>query len=913
MHRRLVALVLFLALIPLPALAGPLGLPTEAILGGGPAPADTLKVGVGQADMTWHVGAGAGQYSDKGAPGPDAHMHSALQTDSYGVQSRLSTRAIVVEGTNGQRVALVKTDNYLAQDLLIRRVGQILQAQGSTLDHTKILHAATHNHSSPYYSSPAVGVWVFQDVWDIRAFEYQARQIALAISNAEAAMKPAQMGATTVYANDLKANIAGRRITRDGSPAGYPDTFGDDGVVVIRFDEVLADGRTQPLATWMNYGQHPESLDGYDLITADYLAALERFVDAETGSTLVFSQGDVGSAEGPYEGRAPGGTNEILEDGTIKAWAHTGHPQAERFARILADKVIEGWKEAGRPNAPVPFTSTDVPVAMFDGWVPGPASHPYPAANACRTEDTIEGQPGVGTAADCTRGPKVTDQFDMAAESLREHGLPVPENYDMPAHMAVEENVRLHLQAVRLGEILLASCACEAQVDLILNIETRTDKEQGNIWHGFDWTEEDCTEQSDGTWTCKVGHNTVTGVPAQAVKKMLSQVHNDALGWDSLEYLPYANAEPADYAQIKGNFSHTELNADLGYDLTVGIGHAGDYNGYTVSYREFMSYDEYRKSLTSYGPHTADYMASRLMRMAEALKEDKGGRPYNPYTDEPMGAQAAADEARQTAVATSLGQIANAAYTGYDTAVADDLGEAGSVVAEPADIRRFNAAHFSWVGGNNWVDNPVVRIERKHGDGWQPYARQQGEIPVMIQWPSSQVGSQLWKWTATFEAFVGGPNERIGTTKEGVYRFVVEGKTRRGGKDVAYSATSREFRIDVWNQVPAPVTLTSDSASVPASFDYPKTYTGSPFRYIADDGRDNKTRPCATCSFRAWDNIGELASVMFTITDADGNVRREPGFKSGNSFVVTLAPGETATVAPGDAVDTHGNTNGAAA
>jgi hypothetical protein len=610
MHRRLVVLALLVALAPLPALAGPLGLPTEAILGE-PATGTTFMAGVGTADMTWHVGAGAGQYADKGGPGADPHNHSLTQLDSYGVQSRLTARAIVVQGTNGKRVALLKTDNYLAQDLLIRRVGQILSGLGSTIGHDEILHAASHNHSSPYYSSPAVGVWIFQDVWDVRAFEYQARQIAAAIKQAEEDLKPARMGAHTVYADDLKGNIAGRGTARDGSPIGYPDTFGDDGVVVIRFDDISeGEKKAKPLGTWLNYGQHPESLDGYDLITADFLAPLERFVEDATGSTLVFTQGDVGSAEGPYEGRYVDDTNKILPDGTVKAWAHTGHAQAERFARILADAVIAGYEKAGKNDSQVPFTS-NAPVAMFDGWIPGPASHPYPAANACRTEDTIEGQPGVGSAAECTRGPKLANQFDMVSENLREHGLPVPENYDMPSHMAVEENFRLHLQAVRLGDILLASCACESQVDLILNIETRIDKVQGNIWHGYDWTDEDCTQTPDGTWTCQIGYGTVTGVPDSAVKKMRAQVHNNALGWDDITYVPFANAEPADISQIKGNFSHTELSPELGYALAVGIGHAGDYNGYTVSYREYMAYDHYRKALTSYGPHTADYMASR--------------------------------------------------------------------------------------------------------------------------------------------------------------------------------------------------------------------------------------------------------------------------------------------------------------
>ena len=55
--------------------------------------------------------------------------------------------------------------------------------------------------------------------------------------------------------------------------------------LVMRFDDVSTPASPKPLATWVNWGQHPESLDSYNLITADYLSALQRDVDRATGST----------------------------------------------------------------------------------------------------------------------------------------------------------------------------------------------------------------------------------------------------------------------------------------------------------------------------------------------------------------------------------------------------------------------------------------------------------------------------------------------------------------------------------------------------------------------------------------------------------------------------------------------------
>jgi hypothetical protein len=265
---------------------------------------DGMRAGVGIADATWNVGAAAGQYSDIRQPQnelegeTDPHLHATAKKHSYGVQSRLTIRAIVVEGTNGERVALVKSDNYLAQDHLLRRVGQLLGDAGSQVTYDGILHAASHNHSSPYYATPSWGVWLFQDVVDLRMFEYQARSMADAILEAEASLAPARMGATVVHHNVYKGNIMRPKTAVDGSPAGFPNDYGDKELTVLRFDTLTQDG-WDPLAVWMNWGQHPESLDSYDLITADFLAPLERYVDRDTGAMLVFSQGDVGSAEGP--------------------------------------------------------------------------------------------------------------------------------------------------------------------------------------------------------------------------------------------------------------------------------------------------------------------------------------------------------------------------------------------------------------------------------------------------------------------------------------------------------------------------------------------------------------------------------------------------------------------------------------
>ena len=933
--RRLPAVLSAVALVAV-------GVPAFAVAKGGVLPGGkTISAGYGEADATWNVGAAAGQYANDNTslaenlnpakPGEvDPYQFSHIKEKSYGIQSRLTVRAIVVEGVDGERVALLKSDNYLAQDLLLRRAGQLLAAKGSKLDHTKILHTASHNHSSPYYTTTSPGVFVFQDVFDQRMFEYQARAIATAVKAAEDSLQPAKMAATSIPFDAVKGNVVGTATADDGTPAGYPRDFGDEEFVVMRFDALEGAAKTGkgkgkgltkprgeggPIAVWANFGQHPESLDGYGLTTSDFLGPLERFVEQETGAPLVFSQGDVGSAEGPYENWQ---TPKRLEDGTLQAFAHVGYAQMERGSRIMADAVIAGFEQAATDEAQVPFSS-DFPVRGVTAWVPGPISQPYPSVGNCRTDPTLAGRPGVGTTPDCTRTPAgppanpVTSNLDL-------HGVPIPDEYAAPGYPAVQENTRIMLQVFRFGEVLLASCACEAQVDLILNLESRANAVSGDIFDGFDWRaqsaggdaseEQGCTPLPNGDWNCPT--TKVKTVKKALFDRMLAQVHNDAKGWDDPTYAPYANSEEKDVAKIKGNFTKEELPASRGYALPVGLGHSGDYNGYTVSYREYASRDSYRKALTSYGPHTADYMVTRLVRIAGALK---GGAPFALSAEET--ARATADELRQESLARVIGQASAAAYDGWLAALPDDVGPVAAA-RQPKDVQRFDAATFQWRGGSNAIDNPAVTVERQVDGAWETFADMTGEVQTQVAFPKgvqgvadTYTGRQEWLWTAGFEAFTA-TREDIGTTPAGTYRFAVAGQSRKGRTTTPYALTSTPFTVSPWTGVQVTDGAVDESGnasfSVPSST-YPRTYA-STFRTIKDDG--SKTI-CRTCAFRPWATTAEAASAVVTVTRVDGMTQQVPAtFSDGRWTAPTaLQAGEKAVVAAGGVLDANGNTNGA--
>jgi hypothetical protein len=933
------------------------------------APDSNIRAGVGVVDMTPDVGYCAGQYCDStnlfdGLAGGEIDPFATHKTkrSSYGVQSRLTARAIVVEGNNGKRVALLKTDNYLAQDALIRRVGQILQAEGSSIGYEQILHSASHNHSSSYSSTPSWGVWVFEDVFDPRFFENQARRIAQAIRIAERDLKPARMGATTVRHKIYKGNVVRLATADDGTPAGYPEEYGDLGLVVMRFDALTANG-PKPLAVWVNWGEHPESLDGHDLHTADFLGAFERFVDREIGAPVVFSQGDVGSAENsgnktqlladdgsvcghwPEGASAPTVNNCAPGEGVLRVFEHTGYVQFERNVRYLADGVVKGWKVIGGelppdpvatgipPNNYVPEVqvplSTDFPVDYRNYWAPGPLSHPYPSVSNCKTDKSVNGDVGVPIVGlpDCGRfgfpgQNALTGQAAVIYATMKAEGVPVPDHYDASAFTGVEENLRIYLQAFRLGEVLLASCSCEAQVDLILNLETRADDVADNIYNGFDWAcliddykndpqyAQACARQQQyfdpAEFPTPLAGTAAGRNNPELIARMRAQVHNDARGWDAPENVLAANSEPVDISRIWGNFTHEELPPERGYKLPVGLGHTGDYVGYTVSYREYMSRDSYRKALTAYGPHTADYMVTRLVRMAGAMK---GGPELLP---EPHDALAQADEARQLAQSTALGQATAAAYDAWLAALPMDVGPPAKL-AEPQSIGYVNAATFRWRGGNTQVDNPLARVEiqceagrdyrvyrqpllqarcAEAGDGaWVSFADMTGEVQTRVHWPEglpgvlSVYGGQFaWEWSANFEAYRAFP-ARLGSTPAGRYRFVVNGCINDGLSDPASHGQGRARSLlkallpdaahdpleqllgngcpggaRPYQHISNPFTVTPIAGLPPRSY-------ASVFPFIQDkpDSADRDKRICETCTFRPW------ATTAFGGADADGD------------------------------------------
>ena len=956
--------------------------------------AGQVRAGVASVDASWHVGAGAGQYSPEGSffnspqgQGADPHRHSRKQEPTYGLQSRLKVRALVVEGPDGKRVAFVKNDLYIAQDLLWRRAKQLIEAGPSGVDGDAFAMSVSHNHSSPYYSSTAPGAWAFEDVFDERFYAYYARRMADAVEKAAATMVPVRVGGAMSNFDKTARHSFGPAKADDGTPAGYPVSDPDQKMTVVRFDDISDPSNPKPLANIVNYALHPEFLDGNSLISADFIGPLERMADRRTKALTIFTQGATGTSEPERSAYHP--VRERLE------FTHKEYAQAEYGASLMAREVVDTWEDIERGATDdsndyaqylVPFKS-DFPVKAEDRFYPGPVAHPAPTVSNCRADSVFTGDPRVPIVGlpDCTAIPglsNVTGPFPLklTTDDFQRMGIPVPENYGAVGYGALEEDVGVHLQSFRLGDILFTICSCEQWKDQSENIRTRTDRVQGNQYNGYDWSDR-CTQVGGpgGNWECmhpsggadgKLGGPGDDPITDYEYRRMVAQVNNPANGWNDLD----SESEPADPAKIEGNYTHDDMpdNPDdvtdparasrHGYGLTVPIGMANDYNGYIPSYREYQRGDHYRKALAAWGPHSSDYMATRLIELGRKMM----GGGYL-VEDEPLSPKETADQLNNEQRAQVLGTAGEASDANEEqSSGAADGGNPGSPVEQPRDIRRFNAAFFKWNGGNNYVDNPNVKVQRcfrvqcRSDSDWRDFADQTGEVQTTMKYPTPPTPGATWTWTAHFEAFASrydlfspeGVSDAGTATPPGTYRFVVDGRARKDGATKDYQVKSDPFTVTQWDGIRAEDVRREPDGTVsfrvgprreipmpgftPATteigpIDYPDSYAGDPYAaprkaaFIKDERsfvRDPEapTDPakvewyCLECSFRPWLDAGDAVKATVTFVDSNGFTREVAATEQGGRWRTseTLGAGGSAYVGAGCVQDAFANYNGTA-
>jgi hypothetical protein len=220
----------------------------------------------------------------------------------------------------------------------------------------------------------------------------------------------------------------------------------------------------------------------------------------------------------------------------------------------------------------------------------------------------------------------------------------------------------------------------------------------------------------------------------------------------------------------------------------------------------------------------------------------------------------------------------------------------------------------------------VARVERRDAatGRWVPYADQSGEVVTALDMPEgvqgvadSWTGRQEWRWTASFEVFDGRP-ETLGQVPDGEYRFVVAGHHREGGETSEYQLESDPFRVTPWEGIDVrDLRIEPDGSAsfAVAPIDYPDTYK-SPVAFIQmdEDWVKGDHLVCHTCSFRPWDDRGDVARAVVTVHRHGGRTVQVPAALRGDRWVtppLRLRPHDRVAVERGGVVDTWGEINGA--
>jgi len=249
-----------------------------ALLAPAVARAADYEVGVGKADLSWHVGS-------------EQPQTGAITFE--GLHSRLWAKAVVVKPPGAEPFAFVRTDTLLITGDLYE--GVVLRVAESTgLDPERLLLAATHTHTANNGLYPHAVHSALYRSFDPREREFLADRIARAITRAFADARPARLaaGSGAVAFTDFNRRYTDREARQEPPYANHPSRL-DPEVGVMRFD----DARTgRPIAVVMNHGVHPVVTIDEPLLSSDLVGfaerELERNLPGAMGIWFTGAQGD---------------------------------------------------------------------------------------------------------------------------------------------------------------------------------------------------------------------------------------------------------------------------------------------------------------------------------------------------------------------------------------------------------------------------------------------------------------------------------------------------------------------------------------------------------------------------------------------------------------------------------------------
>jgi hypothetical protein len=305
-------------------------------------PAD-LRVGAAAVNITPLPGIGlAGYYFERGA---------------QGTNDDLFAKAIVLE-QNGERMALVALDLISTTRPMVEAARREIQ-QTSRIPSDHVMISATHAHTGPVLSDRGKREADQGGETDLSQ-RYSARLPALiaeCVRVAGSRLQPARVSMAIGREEHLSFNR--RYFMKDGTVGWNPGKLNtnilkaagpiDPDVGVLLFEAQPAKTPPVPLAAYVNFAMHPDTVGGMNF-SADYPAVLSRMLAAYKGTNLLtlFANG------------ACGNINHVDVH-----WAESqkGPSEAHRIGTVLAAAVFQACKQL-QPVKPGPLRVRSELVAL---------------------------------------------------------------------------------------------------------------------------------------------------------------------------------------------------------------------------------------------------------------------------------------------------------------------------------------------------------------------------------------------------------------------------------------------------------------------------------------------------------------------------------------------------------------------
>lgn len=293
---------------------------------------------------------------------------------AMGVKDDLWARAVVFS-QGDVTVALVTVDAVgLFYDEAVRVRERVEAARPGAVD--LVILQATHTHEAP----DTMGQWGLEDVYAGLQFGHgrDEAHMELIRSGAAEAILEALDGATPV---ELRVGTVNTRVDGFLHDGRDPQIFEDTLTAV----HVVAKDSGATVATLVNWGNHPESLDSRNnFISSDYPHALRKAIEGGLtatsrygaheglGGVAIYQQGLVGGIMGPNGFPITGRDGAVYEN-RYKTFART-----DAYGELLAEQAFQALEGASVIEAPrlrfsrkvyrAPVRNQIFHVGFFNGW-----------------------------------------------------------------------------------------------------------------------------------------------------------------------------------------------------------------------------------------------------------------------------------------------------------------------------------------------------------------------------------------------------------------------------------------------------------------------------------------------------------------------------------------------------------------